>query len=178
MRQTLLALCLTLPALLCAQSLDRGAALTAKRAELTATFAKAQGQLKSKNQADWSAAEASLSQLTPKIEALRDELVAANQALIQAFSQEPLFHGAYDPSATIIASLSKMMTENRQLAAVSLPSSPPYNAQDLNKYQQALDRLKRGIDEHTHAAQNHAATVPQRQRKAVPPAKKPAALPQ
>ena len=70
-----------------------------------------------------------------------------------------------------------MMRENRELAAISLPNVPPFNPQDMNRFQQGLDRVKRGIDEHRHAAGNHAATLVQRQRKPVSPTKTPAKLP-
>lgn len=178
MRTLLAALVLSIPSLLTAQSsLDQTKELSATRVELTSEFAKIQAQLRSKEAADKSAGEAGLVQLAPRVEALRDQLVQANQGLIQAFSQQPFFYGANDPSATIIASLGKMMRENRELAAISLPTVPPFNPQDMNRFQQGLDRVKRGIDEHRHAAGNHAATLVQRQRKPVSPTKTPAKLP-
>jgi len=158
-------------------SLDQSKALSEARAPLTSEFAKIQAQLRSQDTAARSAGEAGLAQLGPRVEALRDQLVGANQALIQAFSAPPLFHGASDPSATIVKSLGKMMTENKELGAISLITVPPFNPQDINAYQRALDRLKRGSDEHRHAAGNHAATLIQRQRKPVQPAKSPAKLP-
>jgi hypothetical protein len=167
---------LLVPALVQA-SLDQSKTLTETRASLTSEFAKIQAQLRSQDTAARSAGETGLADLGPKVEALRDRLVGANQALISAFSAPPLFHGAYDPSATIVKSLGKMMTENRELASISLVTVPPFNPQDINGYQRALDRLKRGIDEHRHAAGNHSATVVQRQRKPVQPAKNPAKLP-
>jgi hypothetical protein len=158
-------------------SLDRTKELTDARTPLTSDFAKIQAQLRSQDTADRSAGETGLADLGPRILALRDQLVGANQALIQAFSAPPLFHGAYDPSPTIVKSLGKMMTENRELAGITLGTVPPFNPQDINAYQRALDRVKRGIDEHRHAAGNHSASVVQRQRKSVPPAKTPAKLP-
>ena len=178
MRTLLAALVLSIPALSPAQSsVDRTKELSASRVELTSEFAKIQAQLRSKEAAEKSAGEAGLVQLAPKVEALRDQLVQANQGLIQAFSQQPYFYGAHDPSATILASLGKMLRENRELAAISLPAIPPFYPQDVNRFQQGLDRVKRGIDEHRHAAGNHAATLVQRQRKPVTPTKTPAKLP-
>lgn len=158
-------------------SLDQSKSLFETRTALTSEFAKIQAQLRSKEAADRSAGEAGLAQLGPRVEALRDQLVGANQGLVSAFSSPPYFHGAYDPSATIVKSLGKMMSENKELGAISLITVPPFNPQDINVYQRALDRLKRGIDEHRHAAGNHAATLIQRQRKPVQPTKTPAKLP-
>jgi flagellar biosynthesis chaperone FliJ len=181
--------CLLVTAAALAQSsLNRYDELSSARTQLTSEFAKIQDQLKSKEDAKRSAGETGLSNLSAKVESLRDDLVKANQRLIEAFNvnYQPqsysvsniYFFGAYDPSATIVATLAKMMTENKVLAKITLADVPPFSPQDINNYQQVLDRLKRGIEEHRHAANNYDTTLTQRQRKPVKPAKTPGKLPQ
>ena len=178
MRFALLALILSVPGLALAQSsLDQSKSLTATRIELTSAFAKAQAQLKAKEAATQTAGAKALAEMAPRIEALCDSLVQANDSVISAFSAQPYFHGAYDPSSTIISSLTKLMSDNKQLKGISLPTNTSFSPQDLNLFQQTLDKIKRGIDEHSHAAKNHATTLSQRMRKGVSPAKKPANLP-
>lgn len=172
-------------------SLDQSARLAEARTKLTSDFAKIQNQLRSADSAERSAGETGLSQMEPKLDSIRDDLIDANQKLIEALNinYQPggyssasnadirLFFGAYDPSATIVATLGKLMRENLELPKLSLPSSPPFSPQDLNTYQQVLDRLKKAIDEHKHAAANHSTTLLQRRRKAVTPSKTPGKLP-
>ena len=178
MRFALLTLILSIPGLASAQSsMDQSKSLTVTRIELTSAFAKAQAQLKAKEVAAQTAGAKALAELAPSIEALRDSLVQANQSVISGFNTQPYFHGAYDPSSTIISSLTKLMNDNKQLSGISLPTNAPFSPQDINAFQQSLDKIKRGIDEHSHAAKNHATTLSQRMRKNVPPAKKPATLP-
>ena len=167
-------------------SLNRYEELSPARAKLTSEFAKIQNQLRSKERATITAGEKGLSQLAPKIESMRDDLVKANQRIIEAlnpnytppgYGSNDLFYGLYDPSATIVATLGKLMKENQELNALSLPNTAPFSPQDLNAYQKALDRMKRAIDEHRHAANNYETTVTQRQRKRAEPSKTPAKLP-
>lgn len=166
-------------------SLNRFDELSTARMKLTSEFAKIQDQLRSKDDKVRSAGESGLSQLGPKVELMRDELISANQRIIEALnvnfkppanSNDYIF-GAYDPSATIVTTLGKLLRENKELARISLPRTAPFSPQDLNTYQQVLDRLKRGIDEHRHSAINQATTLTQRQRKRAEPAKVPANLP-
>jgi superfamily I DNA and/or RNA helicase len=169
-------------------SLNQYKALAEKRTTLTAEFAKVQNQLKSSEPSSRKAGENSLSDLSQKVDSLTSDLITANKALIEAFNyryvyrlnyySDDLFFGAYDPSATIVSSLGKLLLENRELTAITLPNNPPFSPQDINKFQVKLDRLKRAIDEHRHAANNYATTVLQRQRKRAEPAKKPAKLPE
>lgn len=168
------------------ESLNRFEELSSSRTKLTSEFAKIQDQLRSKDQSTVSAGENGLSGLGPKVESLRDDLVKANQRIIDALNpnykppgryNNELFFGLYDPSATIVATLGKLMKQNQDLDAVSLPTTPPFSPQNLNDYQKALDRLKNAIDEHRHSANNYATTLTQRQRKPVEPSKTPGKLP-